>query len=303
MSPTTTCASILVLLGLGASLPISAADAVVWRTDYAAARKEATEKKLPILIIVSSENCFYCRKMEGNTFSDPLVAAQIAASYIPLKIDANKSPDFTKALRVTVYPTTVLATSSGDIVGFLQGFIAAEQYREHLGKVLAIVKAREPAVPEVPAVVATKPVVVATPVAIVKAPRAFIAQQLKANDLLAAARSELKADRLNECLEHCEELLAVHANSPEASEALALTKQIKSNPDMLRAAEQQMDERNAKAYISLGDAWVESKRYQDAATCYEKAVRLQTASATSSTAKMKLANLLSEHPVASNEKR
>jgi|GEM_PF-1715914 len=303
MSRVTACASILVLLGFGGSLPISAADAVLWRTDYATARKEAVEKKLPLLIIVSSENCFYCRKMESNTFSDPLVAAQITERFIPLKIDANRDANFTKALRVTVYPTTVLATSNGDIVGFLQGFIAAEQYREHLGKVLAIVKAREPAVPAVPAIVATKPAIVATPVAIVKPPRAIIAQRLAANELLAAARGELKADRLNECLEHCEELLAMHANSPEASEALALSKQIKTDPEMLRAAEQQMDERNAKAYIALGDAWVENKRFQEAATCYEKAVRLQTASETSSIAKMKLANLLSEHPVASNEKR
>src|SRR5262249_48613332 len=40
-----------------------AADPVNWRTDYNAARKEATEKGLPLFVVVGTDNCFYCRKL------------------------------------------------------------------------------------------------------------------------------------------------------------------------------------------------------------------------------------------------
>src|SRR5262245_18531970 len=74
-----------------------AADPVVWRTDYNAARKEAAEKGLPVFLVIGSDNCFYCRKLEAGPCRDAAVVAQLTQNFIPLKVDANKEPNLAKA--------------------------------------------------------------------------------------------------------------------------------------------------------------------------------------------------------------
>src|SRR5258707_7308191 len=92
---------LLVTVGLIAPLATAADPApIAWRTDYNAARKEAQDKGLPLLLVVGTEECFYCRKLETNTFRDVGVASQISGNFVALKVDANLEPAFAKALKV-----------------------------------------------------------------------------------------------------------------------------------------------------------------------------------------------------------
>ncbi|MBN9518512.1 thioredoxin family protein [bacterium] len=105
---------------------------VAWRTDYNTARKEAADRGLPLLIVVGTENCFYCRKLEASTFKNPAVTQLTANGFIPLKIDAHRDPALAKALRVQVYPTSVLAGADGKIHAFVEGYLEPERYVEHM---------------------------------------------------------------------------------------------------------------------------------------------------------------------------
>ena len=118
------------VLLVAASAP--AADPVTWRTDYNAARKEAAEKGLPLFLVIGTDNCFYCRKLEAGPFRDSAIAAQLARNFIPLKVDANKEPNLSRALKVQVYPTMVLAGADGKIVAFIEGFLETERLEEQL---------------------------------------------------------------------------------------------------------------------------------------------------------------------------
>ena len=97
-----------------------------WRTDYAAARKESLETGLPLLMQIGSDDCLYCRKMEATTLRDAAVQAAMTAQYIPLKIDGNREQTLVKALKIQVYPTTVLAGPDGTIHSIINGYVAAE---------------------------------------------------------------------------------------------------------------------------------------------------------------------------------
>jgi thioredoxin-like negative regulator of GroEL len=110
----------------------AAADPVAWRTDYNAARKEATEKGLPLFVVVGSDDCFYCRKLEGGPLRDPAVAAQLAGNFVSLKIDATRDPNLAKALRVQLYPTIVLAAPDGKIHSFIEGYLDADRLNDQL---------------------------------------------------------------------------------------------------------------------------------------------------------------------------
>jgi thioredoxin-like negative regulator of GroEL len=110
--------------------PAIAADPIKWRTDYNAARKEATEKNLPLFVEVQTDQCIYCRKMEASTFVEPGIVNLVNANFIPLKIDGNKDRELAQALRVQLYPTVVLAGPDGKIHSFLQGYLTADQIRD-----------------------------------------------------------------------------------------------------------------------------------------------------------------------------
>jgi len=110
---------------------------IAWRTDYNTARKEATEKGLPLFVVVGTEECFYCRKLESNTLKDSAIASQIGGNFVHLKIDANREPTLARALKVQVYPTLVLAGSDGKIHNFIEGYLEADRLGEHMKRAIA----------------------------------------------------------------------------------------------------------------------------------------------------------------------
>lgn len=129
----------LLLIVISIGVPAIAVDPIQWRTDYDTARKEAVEKNLPLIVDVQTEQCMYCRKMEATTFVDPAFIALVKGNFIPLKIDGNKDRELAIALRVQMYPTLVLAGPDGKIHAFLQGFLTADQCKDHLKRtVLAV---------------------------------------------------------------------------------------------------------------------------------------------------------------------
>jgi thioredoxin-related protein/predicted negative regulator of RcsB-dependent stress response len=133
-------ASIAGMLWLILIVPVTGQDKppIDWRTDYDAARKESVEKGLPLLIEFSTEECFHCRRLENGPFRDPSITKIVGERFIPLKIDGNRSPKLTQALRVNAYPTLVMAATDGKIVGFIEGYFDVKPLTEHLQRVLAV---------------------------------------------------------------------------------------------------------------------------------------------------------------------
>lgn len=113
-------------------VPAPAPAQLTWRTDYNTARKEAQEKGLPLLVVIGTEDCFYCRKLEGGPLKDPAITKLIGDGFIPLKLDASRAPDLAKALKVQLYPTTVLAAPDGKIHAFIEGYVEADRIAEQL---------------------------------------------------------------------------------------------------------------------------------------------------------------------------
>jgi tetratricopeptide (TPR) repeat protein len=115
------------------------APAVAWRTDYNTARKEAQEKGLPLLLVIGTENCVYCRKLEAGPLKDAAVANLISTAFIPLKLDATNAPELAKALKVQLYPTTVLAAPDGKIHTFIEGYVEADRLADQLKRTVTTV--------------------------------------------------------------------------------------------------------------------------------------------------------------------
>src|SRR6185503_2360812 len=70
---------------------------IQWRHDYAAARKEAQEKNLPIFLDFYTTWCGPCKRLEQETFPDPAVAELLSEKFICLKVDGDRQKELVDA--------------------------------------------------------------------------------------------------------------------------------------------------------------------------------------------------------------
>jgi thioredoxin-related protein len=101
------------------------AQAVNWRNDVSAARREARETGKPLFLDFGTQNCGYCRQLDATTFRAPSVARMLNDSFIPVHIDADREREFTNALAIHSYPTLVITDSQGKIINRKEGFCEA----------------------------------------------------------------------------------------------------------------------------------------------------------------------------------
>jgi thioredoxin-related protein len=112
------------------------AEEVQWRGDYRAARREASEKNRPLVLVFGTAHCAWCRKLETDTLRDPSVTGLLNEHFIPLAIDADQNAALAQALHVQTYPTLVFAAPDGKILGTREGFVDATAFRRQLRQVL-----------------------------------------------------------------------------------------------------------------------------------------------------------------------
>jgi tetratricopeptide (TPR) repeat protein len=123
---------ILAASGLAADKPVQ------WRADYDAARREATAKGLPLFLEFQTDDCYHCRRLEAGPLKDPTVASLLNERYVPLRVDANRSPRLAEALRIQAYPTMIIASADGKIITFLEGYQEAKPLADQLQRALAV---------------------------------------------------------------------------------------------------------------------------------------------------------------------
>ncbi len=128
------CVGLLGVLAFAAAAP---AAEVEWRTDYNAARREAVQKNLPLLVEFGTHTCFWCKKMDAATYHDGAVAALLNQQFVAVKVDGHRNPFLTQNLKVDGFPTAVLASPDGVILDRVEGYLAPAPFADHLRKAAA----------------------------------------------------------------------------------------------------------------------------------------------------------------------
>lgn len=211
----------LAVLSLGDAGSASAQE-VSWRHDYAAARKEANESGRPILMDIGTETCGACRRLDATTFRDPKLVKHLNEKFIPLKVDANREERLVQSLGIECYPTLVLASPEGKVLGRQVGYADVGQIMVLLAKAPSRQEkapAQAPIAPVAPAVVEVS----------------------AAGVLFAQARAEYDAGRYAECLCQCNSIIAGHSSTPEAQEARRLGQRIANDPNASRLLKEQIN--------------------------------------------------------------
>jgi hypothetical protein len=118
----------------------------------------------------------------------------------------------------------------------------------------------------------------------------------QAGDLLALAKEEFRTGRYYDCLQRCELLNSGFADRPESKESTALAAEIKTHPDRLAAACEQMNEKTAAMYLALAESWTKKGQDKEATGCLEKVMKLCPNSRHAALAQAQLTKLQGRNP-------
>lgn len=128
-------ALVLFSLAAGTQTAISSQE-FKWRTTLSAAKTEAKQAKLPLLLYFTTDWCGYCKVMERETFPKPEVQKQ-AAKYIAVKLDAEKEGKASAAKhKVDSFPTFVMVDADDKEIGRITGYKATADYMTRIDQIL-----------------------------------------------------------------------------------------------------------------------------------------------------------------------
>lgn len=113
-------------------LPVAGSEPIAWHTDVNVAWTKARKQKQPLLILLSLEDCRYCRKMKTQTFTDPQLARRIRQGFVAVSLRARDHEKLVRKLGVEIYPTTAVISPEARLLGVIRGYADAEEVAQKL---------------------------------------------------------------------------------------------------------------------------------------------------------------------------
>jgi thioredoxin-like negative regulator of GroEL len=108
------------------------AETIPWRHNYTAACQEARQTNRPILIDVGAEWCAWCKKLDATSFRDPEVVRRVAGSYVAFHLDADKQEALVQKFQISSFPTLLVVSADGKILGRREGYVGAVELKNWL---------------------------------------------------------------------------------------------------------------------------------------------------------------------------
>jgi thioredoxin-related protein len=355
------------LLVLTTLLGSARADEIHWRFDYGAARKEAQDRDLPLLLDFGTETCHWCKRLDATTFRHDTIVGIVNQRFIPLKIDAEKQSTLAEALHIRSYPTLVLAGADGKIIGTLEGYLDASRLHDQLQRVLAVVANPEwmpqdyqEAIKAIQASDSARAIALLKSIvedgkeravqvrarqslkeleqqAVEKLAQARLKEKQgksadaivalselvrtyagtsaaqdggkllgtltakggasdtsnprRVQELLAQAKEDLQSQQYLCCLDRCDLVCKLYADSSEAEEAKRMAEEIRNNPEWLQQACDNLVDRLGSLYMSMAENWQRKGQMQLASACYERVLTAAPGSRYAELAQLKLSAL------------
>lgn len=92
-----------------------------WRTDLGAARMEAAQRHMPLLIDISAGWCGPCRAMDRDTWADDRVLSELDG-FVVVHLDADNDKTALAGLGVGVIPQVTLEQPDGRRIATVTGY-------------------------------------------------------------------------------------------------------------------------------------------------------------------------------------
>jgi thioredoxin-related protein len=113
-----------------------AADGVFDHKTVEEAWKVAIEKKKPLLVMFTSNNCTFCRKMIVDTYSNQHVKEMLRGRTESVLAHSDHYASLIKKLGIRGYPSSLLISPEGEVLDFMEGYVDAQAFTKRVGPIL-----------------------------------------------------------------------------------------------------------------------------------------------------------------------
>lgn len=116
----------MIFIALLAALSLNGAE-IDWAHSYAEAQERANKEQKNILLLITTESCRWCRRLESTTLKDEDVVKRINAEYVAVHVTRGKDeyPEDLVARRV---PMSYFLKADGEVIHDMMGFWNVEDY-------------------------------------------------------------------------------------------------------------------------------------------------------------------------------
>ncbi|HEX5329196.1 thioredoxin family protein [Sulfuricurvum sp.] len=111
------------------------ANDIAWSDTYEQAQAKAKKESKPMLVIITTEQCRWCRKLEATTLSDDAIISKINTRFIPVHVTRDKSV-YPKNLSAKMVPMSYFIDGEGKVIHSIPGYWPSEDYQSILDDAL-----------------------------------------------------------------------------------------------------------------------------------------------------------------------
>ncbi|HEX5623999.1 MAG TPA: thioredoxin fold domain-containing protein [Sulfuricurvum sp.] len=109
---------------------------ITWNSSYDQALVKAKKESKPLMVLITSEQCRWCRKLEHTTLQDEDIVARINAKFQAVNVTKDKSV-YPKNLSAKMVPMSYfIDPDNGKILYSIPGYWGAEDYNSVLDDAL-----------------------------------------------------------------------------------------------------------------------------------------------------------------------
>jgi uncharacterized protein YyaL (SSP411 family) len=98
-----------------------------WSDSYAAACRKAAETHKNVLLLITTESCGWCRRLERTTLREDAVVAKINANFVAVHVTRGRD-DYPKSLKAKMVPMSYFLHPDGSVFYRMPGYWTSEDY-------------------------------------------------------------------------------------------------------------------------------------------------------------------------------
>ncbi len=100
--------------------------------DLASAQTASQRNSRPMLVFVTMPGCFHCARMKSETYQDRRLGQTIVREFESVTVDQTVEPDWVYQQGVTLFPTTLVVGTSGEVLAKVPGYVSATELASRL---------------------------------------------------------------------------------------------------------------------------------------------------------------------------
>lgn len=109
---------------------------IAWNSTYDAALAKAKKESKPLMVVITTEQCRWCRKLESTTFQDEGIISRVNAQFHAVNVTKDKS-SYPKSLTAKMVPMSYFINpSNGKVLYSIPGYWDSEDYHSVLDDAL-----------------------------------------------------------------------------------------------------------------------------------------------------------------------